>query len=94
MKSRNLPTWGHKRNPTKTVTKILVVAAFVIGPGAALADPYRLPYFSPYRSPSYTSPALPDYTYARVKSRCFLVARQEVQRDVPCPVINRTERKA
>ena len=41
----------------------IVVAAFVIVPGLASADPYYLPYSRPYSSPLYTSPALPDYTY-------------------------------
>ena len=41
----------------------IIVAAFVIVPGLASADPYHLPYFRPYSSPLYTSPVLPDYTY-------------------------------
>ena len=58
----------------KTVTRILLVAAFAltpIVPESVLADPYSRPYFSPYGSPSYTSPysspykspSLPNYTY-------------------------------
>ena len=64
---------------TKTVARILLVAAFAlvpIVPESVLADPYSRPYSSPrsspsytspysssYRSPSYTSPSLPNYTY-------------------------------
>ena len=63
----------------KTVTRTLLVAAFVlvpIVPESVFADPYSRPSFSPrsspsytspysssYRSPSYTSPSLPSYTY-------------------------------
>ena len=46
----------------KIVTQI-IVAAFVVIPGAASAEPYSLPYSRPYSSPVYPSPALPDYTY-------------------------------
>ena len=64
---------------TKTVTRLLLAAAFVlvpIVPESVFADPYSRPSFSPrsspsytspypssYRSPSYTSPSLPNYTY-------------------------------
>ena len=41
----------------------IIVAAFVIVPGLALADPYHRPYSRPYGSPLYTRPTLPDYTY-------------------------------
>ena len=63
----------------KTVTRILLVAAFAlvpIVPESVFADPYSRPYSSPRsspsysspysspsRSPSYTSPSLPNYTY-------------------------------
>ena len=66
-------------NSTKTVTRLLLVAAFVlvpIIPESVSADPYSRPsfshrssqsytspYSSSYRSPSYTSPSLPNYTY-------------------------------
>ena len=58
----------------KTVTRILLVAAFAlvpIVPESVFADPYSRPSFSPRSSPSYTSPysspyrspSLPNYTY-------------------------------
>lgn len=63
----------------KTVTRILLVAAFAlvpIVPESVFADPYSRPSFSPRssplytspyssadRSPSSTSPSLPNYTY-------------------------------
>ena len=55
----------------KTVTRILLVAAFMlvpIVPESVFADPYSRSSFSPrsspsYTSPSYTSPSLPNYTY-------------------------------
>ena len=63
----------------KTVTRILLVAAFAlvpIVPESVFADPYSRPSFSPRSSPLYTSPyssadrsplstspSLPNYTY-------------------------------
>ena len=41
----------------------IIVAAFVVIPGLALADPYYLPYSRPYSNPLYTRPTLSDYTY-------------------------------
>ena len=46
----------------KIVTQI-IVAAFLLVPGVAVADPYHLPYSRPYSSPLYTRPTLSDYTY-------------------------------